>query len=55
MSQILAQMRRNTAKARRWLILLAGADLLGMPLLGDYLDETLSQFGHSTEEFEQSV
>jgi hypothetical protein len=26
--------------------------LLGIPLLGDYLEETLSQFGHSPEEFE---
>src|SRR5512147_2896903 len=26
--------------------------LLGMPLLGDYLDEALTQFGHSAEEFE---
>ena len=26
--------------------------LLGMPLLGDYLEEALAQFGHSTEEFE---
>src|SRR5246500_3506595 len=25
--------------------------LLGMPLLGDLLEEALSQFGHSTEEF----
>ena len=29
--------------------------LLGMPLLGDYLEEALSQFGHSTEEFEEPV
>ncbi|HLZ01142.1 MAG TPA: DUF3775 domain-containing protein [Bradyrhizobium sp.] len=27
--------------------------LLGMPLLGDYLEEALAQFGHSPEEFEQ--
>lgn len=27
--------------------------LLGMPLLGDYLEEGLSKFGHSIEEFEQ--
>ena len=27
--------------------------LLGMPLLGDYLEEALSQFGHFPEEFEQ--
>jgi hypothetical protein len=29
--------------------------LLGMPLLGDYLEEGLSQFGHSVEEFEQPL
>ncbi|MBO4223816.1 DUF3775 domain-containing protein [Bradyrhizobium neotropicale] len=29
--------------------------LLGMPLLGDYLEEALSQFGHSAEEFEQPL
>jgi Protein of unknown function (DUF3775) len=29
--------------------------LLGMPLLGDYLEEALSQFGHSMEEFEEPV
>jgi hypothetical protein len=29
--------------------------LLGMPLLGDYLEEALSQFGHSTEEFGEPV
>ena len=29
--------------------------LLGMPLLGDYLEEALSKFGHSTEEFEEPV
>ncbi|WP_094194364.1 DUF3775 domain-containing protein [Bradyrhizobium viridifuturi] len=29
--------------------------LLGIPLLGDYLEEALSQFGHSIEEFEQPV
>jgi hypothetical protein len=29
--------------------------LLGMPLLGDYLEEGLSQFGHSPEEFEEPV
>ncbi len=29
--------------------------LLGMPVLGDYLEEALSQFGHSVEEFEQPV
>jgi hypothetical protein len=27
--------------------------LLGMPVLGDYLEEALVQFGHSPEEFEQ--
>ena len=27
--------------------------LLGMPLLSDYLDEALAQFGHSAEEFER--
>jgi hypothetical protein len=27
--------------------------LLGIPLLGDYLEEALSQLGHSPEEFEQ--
>jgi Protein of unknown function (DUF3775) len=29
--------------------------LLGMPILADYLEEALSQFGHSAEEFEQPV
>ena len=29
--------------------------LLGMPLLGDYLEEALSQFGQSTEEFDEPV
>ncbi|MGY3610186.1 MULTISPECIES: DUF3775 domain-containing protein [unclassified Bradyrhizobium] len=29
--------------------------LLGMPLLGDYLEEALSQFGHSAEEFERPL
>ncbi|WP_051386739.1 DUF3775 domain-containing protein [Bradyrhizobium sp. ARR65] len=29
--------------------------LLGIPLLGDYLEESLSTFGHSQEEFEQPV
>ena len=29
--------------------------LLGMPLLGDLLEEALAQFGHSTEEFEQPL
>ncbi|WP_407180580.1 DUF3775 domain-containing protein [Bradyrhizobium sp. STM 3562] len=29
--------------------------LLGIPLLGDYLEESLSTFGHSPEEFEQPV
>ncbi len=29
--------------------------LLGIPLLGDYLEEALSQLGHSSEEFEQPV
>ncbi len=29
--------------------------LLGMPLLSDYLEEGLSQFGHSVEEFEAPV
>ena len=29
--------------------------LLGIPILGDYLEEALSQFGHSTEEFEKPV
>ncbi|WP_454625886.1 DUF3775 domain-containing protein [Bradyrhizobium cenepequi] len=29
--------------------------LLGIPLLGDYLEEALSQFGHSAEEFEQPL
>jgi hypothetical protein len=28
---------------------------LGMPLFGDYLDEALSELGHSPEEFEQPV
>jgi hypothetical protein len=29
--------------------------LLGVPLLGDYLEEALAQLGHSPEEFEQPV
>ena len=29
--------------------------LLGMPLLGDQLEEALSQFGRSTEEFEKPL
>ncbi|MGY3617081.1 DUF3775 domain-containing protein [Bradyrhizobium sp. USDA 10063] len=29
--------------------------LLGMPLLGDYLEEALSQLGHSVEEFERPL
>ena len=29
--------------------------LLGMPLLGDLLEEALAQFGHSVEEFEQPL
>ena len=29
--------------------------LLGTPLLGEYLEEALAQFGHSPEEFEQPV
>ena len=29
--------------------------LLGIPLLGDYLEEALAQFGHSPEEFEESL
>jgi hypothetical protein len=29
--------------------------LLGIPLLGDYLEEALEQLGHSPEEFEQPV
>jgi len=29
--------------------------LLGMPLLGDLLEEALTQFGHSVEEFEQPL
>ena len=29
--------------------------LLGMPLLGDHLEEALAQFGHSTEEFENPL
>ena len=29
--------------------------LLGMPLLSDYLEEALSIFGHSTEEFEKPL
>jgi hypothetical protein len=27
--------------------------LLGMPILADYLEEALSQFGHTAEEFER--
>jgi uncharacterized protein DUF3775 len=29
--------------------------LLGVPLLGDYLEEALTQFGHSAEEFENPL
>ncbi len=29
--------------------------LLGMPILADYLEEALSQFGHTAEEFERPV
>lgn len=29
--------------------------LIGMPLLSDYLEEALAQFGHSTEEFERPL
>lgn len=29
--------------------------LLGMPILGDHLEEALAQFGHATEEFEQPL
>ena len=29
--------------------------LLGMPLLSDYLEEALSKFGHSAEEFEEPL
>ncbi|MGE0285015.1 MAG: DUF3775 domain-containing protein [Bradyrhizobium sp.] len=29
--------------------------LIGIPLLSDYLEEALSQFGHSAEEFERPV
>ena len=29
--------------------------LLGIPLLGDYLEEALTQLGHSVEEFEQPL
>jgi Protein of unknown function (DUF3775) len=29
--------------------------LLGMPLLGDLLEEALTQFGHSVEEFERPL
>ena len=29
--------------------------LSGIPLLSDYLEEALAQFGHSSEEFEQPV
>lgn len=29
--------------------------LLGMPLLGDHLEEALTQFGHSVEEFEKPL
>ena len=29
--------------------------LIGMPLLSDFLEEALSQFGHSAEEFERPV
>ncbi len=31
------------------------AYLLGIPLLGDLLEDALSQFGHSMEEFEQPL
>jgi uncharacterized protein DUF3775 len=29
--------------------------LIGMPILSDYLEEALSQFGHSSEEFERPI
>ena len=29
--------------------------LSGIPLLSDYLEEALAQFGHSSEEFEQPI
>lgn len=29
--------------------------LIGIPLLSDYLEEALTQFGHSVEEFEQPI
>jgi uncharacterized protein DUF3775 len=29
--------------------------LLGMPILGDHLEEALAQFGHAIEEFEQPL
>ena len=29
--------------------------LMGIPLLSDYLEEALTQFGHSAEEFEQPL
>lgn len=29
--------------------------LIGMPLLSDYLEEALAQFGHSAEEFERPL
>lgn len=29
--------------------------LMGMPLLGDVLEDALAQFGHSTEEFERPM
>ena len=29
--------------------------LLGMPLLGDYLEEALTQLGHSPDEFEEPI
>ncbi len=29
--------------------------LIGMPILSDYLEEALSQFGHSSEDFERPV
>ena len=41
------------AEARRNPTETAGAYLLGMPLLGDYLEAGLSELGHSCEDFER--
>jgi hypothetical protein len=45
-------LRQEAARAYRTRTAHTAQYLLGMPLLGDYLDEGLSAFGHSCENFE---